>query len=145
MSKTLQHRFIVALAASLTFTLLLSACGRSVMVTVVDERSGKPIPNASVLHERAEWRCIGIALYQFPIAKARGKTDEHGQITFKNVRDNDTLTTGGSVVRTWFHPLQPIAKTSSGPDTNAAENYRRLNENASPDRITLPIRPESPK
>jgi hypothetical protein len=55
------------------------------------------------------------------------------------VRDDDVLAVDGeSVDRTWFSPLRPVTETKTGANTKA-EQYQRMNTDAPPDRITLPI------
>ena len=136
-------RFVCILILAMTLT----ACGRSVTITVIDEHSGQPLSDYSVAHQRRELRCMVTVLYAFPITKAAGKTDANGQIVFKNVRNNDMLCIpvgdiGGHLSITLIHPLWPVAKTKISHDPDATERYRTLNANTTPDRITLPFRRE---
>ncbi len=133
------HRYMARVFLGLAFALLLPACGRSLMVTVVDERSGSPLSHVNVVHGRMEWRFMFILPRLMEIAHGSGQTDANGQIVFENVRDGDVLAVGGDDVdRTWFSPLWPVTETKTDANTKA-EQYQRMNANAPPDRLTLPI------
>jgi hypothetical protein len=104
-------RVVSSMLLALALTLLLPACGRSVLVTVVDEQSGKPV-SATILHGRTEWRFLSFLPLQQEITRNHGQTDASGRIMFEDVRDSDVLTVVGSgVQRTWFTPLRPVIKT----------------------------------
>jgi hypothetical protein len=136
-------RSMAGVFLGLAFALMLPACGRSLMVTVVDERSGAPVAHVNVLHGRQEWRFMGILPVQQEIKQGYGQTDANGQIAFKDVWEGDILTVdGGSLERTWFTPLRPVIKTKTGPDTKVADRYQTMNADASPDRLTLPVSPK---
>ncbi len=145
------HRYMARVFLGLAFALLLPACGRSLMVTVVDERTGAPIAHAQVSHDREEWRMMGILPRRLPIMQAYGMADDNGQIAFKDVRDGDgIMVDSGGAECTWFTPLWPVTKTKvrantkAGPSPNAAEQYQRLNADAPPDRLTLPVQRSKP-
>ena len=131
---------MAGLFLGLSLTLLLPACGRVLRVTVVDERSGTPMPDAQVGHVRGEWRMLGILPVYQPIMQQHGTTDANGNLLFKDVRDGDILSvSGGGSADTWFGPVRPVTKMKSGPNTKVAEQYQRMNADSPPDRITLPV------
>ena len=135
----LTPRYMVRKFLGLAFALFLSGCGRTLMVRVVDERSGTPLSNIHIVHGRMELRFMGILPRQMEIVHGSGQTDANGQIVFENVRDDDVLAVDGeSVDRTWFSPLRPVSETKTGANTKA-EQYQRMNADAPPERLTLPI------
>ena len=131
----------------------LCGCSRTVMIQVLDAQSQEPIVGATVCHERAEWRLLGLVPYKYPILKQSKVSDNAGLITFEGVRQDDIVTIvirgngygKGYGKHEWFSPLWPLEQARSGP-TNFTSTYRAWNRATDWDdkipRLILPIKRE---
>lgn len=112
-----------------------SGCGRTLPIQVQEVQNRQPVAGVKVLHERAEWRLLGIVPYRYPILKDSKTTDEFGIVVFDGVRQNDIVTVigwgGVNAERVWYSPLWPLEQVRSGPDTNLAHSYAEWNKTVS--------------
>lgn len=138
--------------AALWMMVALSGCGRSVTIKVQYAQTHEPVAGAMVLHERMEWRLMGIVPYKFPILKDSAASDPSGVVNFEGVRKSDLLKVvrhgNTDVEPVWFGPLWPLEKTYCLPEIQLLDTYRDLNETANWDdatlRLVIPVNHKTP-
>jgi len=149
-ANSVQMNVRVSYLAFIAVALMVSGCGRALVITVVDQESGSPVADVVVEHSQPK-HLLGLATYYAATdIVARSVTDQRGQVLFKGVNAEDIITVyDGSEQgddqaelrekpRAVFRRLWPIDKVDVAGMGSQAK-YSVMNRNWDGTHLYLPV------